>query len=136
MVRRTTILRRGNGPIAAPLAALLLMAAGLLRAGEPAAQSSPSADLAAGKLVSASGSASDVEAELIARRKERFKLLAAPPAPPKADTPTNNAIDQFIAAGWLKYPAPSGAPEPALCDDTTFCRRVHLDLIGVIPSML
>src|SRR5204862_6719488 len=54
--------------------------------------------------------------------------------PPQVESPTNNAIDQFIAAGWKH--APSTGSEPALCDDATFARRVHLDTIGVIPSLL
>ncbi|MBS0208998.1 MAG: DUF1549 domain-containing protein [Planctomycetes bacterium] len=78
----------------------------------------------------------DSEAELIARRRERIKLLPPPPASPTVSAPTNNPIDQFLVADWAKSPAPSGAPEPALCDDATFCRRVYLDLIGVIPSLV
>jgi hypothetical protein len=41
-------------------------------------------------------------------------------------------IDRHIGARWRK----EGVKPAALCDDATFFRRVHLDLIGKIPTIL
>jgi Protein of unknown function (DUF1553)/Protein of unknown function (DUF1549) len=75
----------------------------------------------------------DSEQQLIERRAAQFKQLPPPPAPPKVDAPAYNAIDQFIAARWSAAP---GEGKPQLCDDPTFLRRVYLDVIGVIPTLL
>ena len=45
-------------------------------------------------------------------------------------------IDRFIYASWQAAKLPEAAKPPELCDDATFCRRVYLDLIGVIPNAL
>ncbi len=44
-----------------------------------------------------------------------------------------NPIDRFIAAAWQQL---SEMPRVHLCDDATYLRRVHLDVIGVIPTYL
>lgn len=132
MVRRTTTRLRANRNQTALFAALVLLCVGEVRAAEPASQSTQSGQAAIGN-----SGALDSEAQLIERRATRVKLLPAPPTPPTVSIATNNPIDQFIIASWATIPAnASGAKEPALCDDTTFCRRVHLDLIGVIPTLL
>jgi hypothetical protein len=81
------------------------------------------------------------EALLIQRRAERFKQLAAPPPPPVIEISEGKSrrlgdIDRFIYASWQKAGLPEATKSPKLCDDTTFCRRVHLDLIGVIPTVV
>jgi hypothetical protein len=73
----------------------------------------------------------DSEQQLIERRREHVKQLAAPPEVPRVDAPVFNPIDAFIAARWSSAPA---GPEPQVCDDATFLRRVYLDVIGVIPT--
>lgn len=45
-------------------------------------------------------------------------------------------IDRFIYTSWAAAQLAEAAKPPALCDDATFCRRVHLDLIGVIPTVV
>ena len=42
----------------------------------------------------------------------------------------DHAIDRIIDS----YLATHKQPQPAACDDATFVRRVHLDLIGLLPS--
>src|SRR5207237_10930849 len=82
------------------------------------------------------------------RRFVRLKNLKPAPAPPKVDGIVYNPIDQFVvakwnAAGFAKPQAastqastrPTSQPvDPNLSDDTTFVRRVYLDLIGMIPT--
>jgi len=47
-----------------------------------------------------------------------------------SDPPAHNFIDEALQAKWKTLRLnPS-----ALCDDATFVRRVHLDLLGLIPS--
>ena len=65
------------------------------------------------------------------RRFLRLQQLPAAPPPPKVAGPVNNPIDVFITDKWSA--APKG-PEPQLCDDATFVRRVYLDVIGMIPT--
>lgn len=94
------------------------------------------------------------EQQLIERRQARLKDLPAPPSPPdvellKSETKRAKAtklslrsgettelgpIDRFIYGSWRKANLPQAARPPDLCDDATFCRRVYLDLIGVIPT--
>jgi hypothetical protein len=74
----------------------------------------------------------DSEQQLVERRELRFKQLPAPPVPPHPDGPALNPIDQFIVAAWRTAPAHD---EPQTCDDSTFLRRVYLDVIGVIPTL-
>ncbi len=64
-------------------------------------------------------------------------LLNSAGAQSPATTPTlpvgldaSKAIDLFIQQAWQQHSLPA-AP---LCDDATFVRRVHLDLIGRIPT--
>jgi hypothetical protein len=75
--------------------------------------------------------AADSEQALIERRAARVKELPAPPSPPTVGS-VQHPIDRFIAAGWKKLPEP---PKVKVCDDATFLRRVHLDVIGVIPTL-
>jgi hypothetical protein len=74
----------------------------------------------------------DSEQLLVQRRQERLGQLPAPPVPPQVSGPAFNPIDQFIAASWPK----SEKVEPQTCDDATFLRRVYLDTIGVIPTLI
>src|SRR5687768_8051186 len=67
--------------------------------------------------------------QAIVRRFLRLQLVPPVAPPPGAAVEGGNAIDQFIVARW-----PKDGPTPVLCDDTTFARRVYLDLIGVIPT--
>jgi len=59
-----------------------------------------------------------------------------PPLKPRAVTlpapkaGRDHAIDRIIDS----YVATHKRPPPAACDDATFVRRVHLDLIGLLPS--
>ncbi|HVA46958.1 MAG TPA: DUF1549 and DUF1553 domain-containing protein [Pirellulales bacterium] len=83
------------------------------------------------------------EQAITERRAQRLKLLPAPPSPPKvAWSPTGkqtvnlNPLDRFIYAGWQAAKLRQASRPPELCDDATFCRRVYLDLTGVIPGPL
>jgi hypothetical protein len=85
----------------------------------------------------------DSETRLIERRAARLKELPAPPSPPSVQLPstgkaavTLEPIDRFIYASWQAASLPEASRPPAVCDDATFCRRVYLDLVGVIPSVL
>jgi mono/diheme cytochrome c family protein len=60
------------------------------------------------------------EAPLAPRRPE------LPPAPAEATHP----IDRLVAAYWREH----GVKPPPLADDAVFCRRVYLDLIGLLPT--
>jgi hypothetical protein len=75
--------------------------------------------------------AADSETAIIARRAERVTLMPPPPAPPAVDG-AKSVIDAFILA---KIPTVDRA-KLTPCDDATFLRRVHLDLIGVIPTVI
>ena len=75
------------------------------------------------------------EAAFAARRAERIALLPPAPPVPSITTPTNNAIDAFIADAWAADDLREAKSPPPLCDDSTFLRRVYLDLIGVIPTL-
>ncbi|HWB12905.1 MAG TPA: DUF1549 domain-containing protein [Pirellulales bacterium] len=81
------------------------------------------------------------EGSFVERRRERFKQLPAPPAPPavelpKAKTTSLGAIDRFVYGAWQAADLPEVNKPPDLCDDATFCRRVYLDLVGLIPGPL
>ncbi|MEO6036454.1 MAG: PSD1 and planctomycete cytochrome C domain-containing protein, partial [Verrucomicrobiota bacterium] len=52
---------------------------------------------------------------------------------PAPDVGGYKAIDAFIAAKWNESKLPEANRPPGLCDDSTFVRRVYLDLIGLIP---
>ena len=76
-------------------------------------------------------------AEQAKQQRIRMRLASMPPAPipPQLDAPINNDIDRFIVARWQEAKLDSATNPPEICDDTTFCRRVYLDLIGVIPTI-
>jgi hypothetical protein len=85
----------------------------------------------------------DSEQLLIERRAQRLKELSPAPSPPSFELPPSGKasialgpIDRFIYASWQTAKLPEAAKPPELCDDATFCRRVYLDLIGVIPNAL
>ncbi len=61
----------------------------------------------------------DREQLMLARRNSRM-----PPAPAPA------SIDELIAAKW------TNKTPPPLCGDVAFLRRVYLDVIGVIPTII
>ena len=67
--------------------------------------------------------------QAVVRRFLRLQLVPPVAPPPDVAVEGGNAIDRFIVARW-----PKDGPTPILCDDTTFTRRVYLDLIGVIPT--
>ena len=73
------------------------------------------------------------EERLVAERATRLKELPAAPQPPAISDQVPNPIDRFIAAAWQQL---SEMPRVHLCDDATYLRRVHLDVIGVIPTYL
>lgn len=84
---------------------------------------------------------SNPEAAIAERRTERLKLLPPPPSPPdvswlsKTKKPLDlNAIDRFVYTAWQAAGLPEATQPPEVCDDATFCRRVYLDLTGVIPG--
>jgi len=52
------------------------------------------------------------------------------PEIPAADGSRNHPIDRLIDQHLAEY----GLPRPELIDDATFLRRVHLDLIGLLPT--
>ncbi|MEA2734020.1 MAG: hypothetical protein QOE14_471 [Humisphaera sp.] len=91
------------------------------------------------------------------RRFVRMKNLPAPPAPPKVDSAlVFNTIDQFIVEKWpadakaqakaatqpattraATAPVAVAATKPVdrgIADDSTFVRRVFLDVLGMIPT--
>jgi hypothetical protein len=83
------------------------------------------------------------------RRYVRLKNLPPAPKPPVVDAVAYNPIDKFIIAKWPEdarrqaaaaattQPSTQPATQPvklAVVDDATFCRRVYLDLIGMIPT--
>ena len=85
----------------------------------------------------------DRESAISERRAERLKLLPKPTPPPDVSRATSgkkpldvNPIDRFIYAAWQTAKLPEAKQPPELCDDATFCRRVYLDLTGVIPGPL
>jgi uncharacterized membrane protein/YHS domain-containing protein len=72
----------------------------------------------------------------MARILERLRSSPPAPTPPDVgDAPVNNDIDRFIVAKWRSANLDSATNPPPLCDDITFCRRVYLDLTGVIPTV-
>ncbi len=77
----------------------------------------------------------DNEQLMILRRSLRLSLAPKPPTPPQVNTVIFNPIDQFMAARWREAGLSAAEHPPEICDDTTFLRRVYLDLIGVIPTV-
>ena len=97
--------------------------------------------LAAPSSVVRAAPAADSERLLVERRAQRLKELPPPPAPPDLQLPKSvkgppelGPIDRFIYASWRTARLPDAEKPPQLCDDATFCRRVHLDLVGAIPT--
>jgi hypothetical protein len=81
----------------------------------------------------------DGESFFVQRRTERFQKLPSPPSPPNVEWPAGKRgrlgpIDRFIYGAWQAAGLPEATKPPDLCDDATFCRRVYLDLIGLIPG--
>src|SRR6266568_4308645 len=86
-------------------------------------------------------------------RKERIGKLKGMPEVPKVSGEVLNPIDNFILGKLEKGPSPQPSPlstgargerptsniqHPTsndICDDSTFVRRVYLDLIGLIPTI-
>src|ERR1051325_1816121 len=62
------------------------------------------------------------------RVRKEVAALAAPKGPPGAAGV--NPIDAFLADWWTTH----DLKRPARCDDTAFVRRVHVDLIGLLPD--
>jgi hypothetical protein len=54
--------------------------------------------------------------------------LPRPPIP--AATSSDNPLDAFLADWWSRH----HLRRPPRCDDATFLRRVHLDLVGLLPD--
>ncbi|MCX6862854.1 MAG: DUF1549 domain-containing protein, partial [Verrucomicrobia bacterium] len=64
-------------------------------------------------------------------RRYRVSFLPDQTSPPGPGNP----IDAFISAKWREAQLPEAEVPPALCDDSTFARRVYLDLTGLIPPL-
>ncbi len=71
---------------------------------------------------------------LVARRALRLTRLPHAPVPPTVTGPIFNPIDAFITASWESNHLAEAKQAPEICDDSTFIRRVYLDLIGAIPK--
>lgn len=78
----------------------------------------------------------DSEGQIIQRRTAHLARLPPAPSPPQVSLPCLNPIDQFIAARWIAAGLEAARQPPEVCDDASFARRVYLDLIGVIPSVV
>lgn len=115
---------------------LVLFSCGAMACAAPAEESARSRHSDEGK----SGTVNS-EQQLIERRSQRLKKLPAPPSPPAFELPKSaktaedlGPIDRFIYASWRAAKLPEADRPPERCDDASFCRRVYLDLIGVIPT--
>lgn len=99
---------------------------------QPSHNDSPPADRVHGLLW-----ASNEPALFAYRRAVRFALVPTPPQPPiiYGSSADLTEIDRFIVAHWVHAGLAEAAQPPTLCDDATFCRRVYLDLIGIIPTL-
>jgi uncharacterized membrane protein/YHS domain-containing protein len=80
------------------------------------------------------------DAEVFAvRRAARLAEITPPSGPeglgPSAPSNPSAAIDQFVRNAWAAANLPEAKTPPQLCDDSTFLRRVYLDIIGVIPTI-
>ncbi|HEY3914721.1 MAG TPA: PSD1 and planctomycete cytochrome C domain-containing protein, partial [Verrucomicrobiae bacterium] len=76
----------------------------------------------------------DKNEQFAARRALRLGLVAPAAPPPNIAGPAYNEIDKFVLAHWSDAKLPQAKNPPPVCDDTTFVRRVYLDIIGVIPT--
>jgi hypothetical protein len=52
------------------------------------------------------------------------------PELPPAETSVDNPIDRIVNAYWQRH----GITPPPRASDAAFCRRVHLDLVGLLPT--
>ncbi|MDQ6631890.1 MAG: PSD1 and planctomycete cytochrome C domain-containing protein [Verrucomicrobiota bacterium] len=71
-------------------------------------------------------------------RQFRATFLPASPKIPQTENRKSdivNPIDAFIFAKWNEAKLPEAKQFPSTCDDSTFLRRVYLDLTGLIPSV-
>jgi hypothetical protein len=77
----------------------------------------------------------DARAQLIHRRERRLNQL--PPAVPVPEINGENLceVDRFITARWQEAAVPAAQNPPPLCSDSSFLRRVFLDIIGRIPTL-
>jgi hypothetical protein len=74
--------------------------------------------------------------QLVNRRAARLALVKKPETPPAVEGAAFNDIDRFIVARWReKKLSASAASDPGLCDDSTFLRRVYLDVNGAVPTL-
>ncbi len=103
-------------PMLAPVCVLAGLAVG------PAAAQGPDAD-------------ADALQQFELRRRDRIALLPPAPPVPTTDLPGFNEVDAFIIAAWESANLPESFVPPDVCDDATFLRRVHLDLVGAIPTI-
>ncbi len=71
-----------------------------------------------------------VAADVRRRNDSTAKNISSPPP----HVGGYDAIDAFIFAKWSDVKLPEAKNPPPLCDDSTFIRRIYLDLIGLIPS--
>lgn len=67
-------------------------------------------------------------AQMARWRMERVMTLEEPAIPAAKSEDITNPIDRFVMAKW------DDGTNPPLCNDTTFIRRIFLDITGMIPS--
>jgi hypothetical protein len=72
---------------------------------------------------------SEAESPTPWRRRVREEL-AGLPQPEPLPTIDAHPIDALLAGWWRDH----GLTEPAACDDRRFVRRIHLDLVGLLPD--
>ena len=70
-------------------------------------------------------------------------LAAEPPtlgetvaSPAGVGEANSHQIDRFIGERWEQLKHSPKFTEPVLCNDSTFLRRVYLDVIGVVPTLV
>ncbi len=65
-------------------------------------------------------------------KKSTYEAPLKPRRPelPPAEQGVENPIDRIVLAYWRER----GMTPPAAADDATYCRRVHLDLVGLLPA--
>ena len=64
-------------------------------------------------------------------RMRRYRTTFLPPQTPPPSP--GNPIDAFITAKWREAKLPEAQSPPPRCEDSTFARRVYLDITGLIP---
>jgi hypothetical protein len=72
---------------------------------------------------------------LVKWREDRIGKLRAMPEVPKVPGETSNPIDSFVLARSERAKSTGGTPVVRVCDDSTFVRRVYLDVVGLIPTV-